>query len=723
MSKSVEEKIIRSHCRLCHGACGMLVHVRDGVVVKVEGDPENPMSHGSLCAKGLASIQVAYHPDRLRYPIKRTGAKGEGKWERISWDEALDTITNKYKEIIKENGSESIVIGQGTGRDYESYLYRFANYLGTPNVLTAGHQCYVSRIGATLITCGMLPVVDYVNNPKCTIVWGCNPQWTNPDEYVGENLSRTLAAGTKLIVVDPRLTHLSSRADVWLQLRPGTDTALAFGMLNVIINEGLYDREFVEKWTHGWEQFVERVNEYPVDKVAKITWVPAEKIQEAARLYATTKPAAINWGISIEQTLNCTDNNRILNDMMAITGNLDVPGGNVLFVPPPVYTTSQFARHRDLPKEQQDKQLGGERFKLAKRVALITPKVCWDAIMTGKPYPVRAVQLHGSNPVTTRANGREVYDALKKVEFLVVADLFMTPTTELADIVLPVATWLETDYVGDLWKRHGYVFARQKIIEVDECWPDYKMFNELGKKMGKGLGKEDYWWDTYQEGLDWLLEPSGLSFKQFVEKGWLEGKQEYRKYEQKGFSTPTRKVELYSTIMEGWGYDPLPTYKEPPEGPITTPELMKEYPYILTTGRRPAVFFHSANRQIPWLRELVPDPIIQMHPSVAEKHGIKDGDWVWIESPRGRVKQRAELYKGIDPRVVAAHHAWWFPEIRTPDHGWEISNINIITDNSLDNADVAVGANNLRALVCKIYPVKEEEAKQPVQSSLKVIRL
>jgi len=326
--------------------------------------------------------------------------------------------------------------------------------------------------------------------------------------------------------------------------------------------------------------------------------------------------------------------------------------------------------------------------------------------MTGKPYPVKAVHLHGSNPVITRANAKEVYQALKQVDFLVVADLFMTPTAELADIVLPVATWLEVNYVADLWKRHGYLFARQKVIEVEECWPDYKIFNELGKRMGQ----EGYWWDTVEGGLDYILEPSGLTWEQFKQKGYIKGEMKYRKYEKKGFSTPTRKVELYSTILEGWGYDPLPTYKESPESPVSTPELLKEYPYILTTGRRSPVFFHSANRMIPWLREIHPDPIVEIHPEVAEKHGIKDGDWVFIESPRGKVKQRARLTQGIDPRVVAAEHGWWFPEIATPDHGWDESNINILTDNALENNDVTVGANNLRALLCKIYPVNQEEA-------------
>jgi len=326
--------------------------------------------------------------------------------------------------------------------------------------------------------------------------------------------------------------------------------------------------------------------------------------------------------------------------------------------------------------------------------------------MTGKPYPVKAVHLHGSNPVVTRANAKEVYKALRQVEFLVVADLFMTPTAELADIVLPVATWLEINHVAEAWKRHGYVFARQKVIEVDECWSDHKIFNELGKRMGQ----EGYWWDTVEGGLNYILEPSGLTWEQFKQKGYIKGEMEYRKYEKKGFSTPTRKVELYSTILEGWGYDPLPQYKEPPESPVSTPELLKEYPYILTTGRRSPVFFHSANRMIPWLREIHPDPIVEIHPEMAKKHGIKDGDWVFVESPRGKVKQRARLTQGIDPRVVAAEHGWWFPEIATPDHGWDISNVNILTDNDLEKNDATVGANNLRALLCKIYLANEEEA-------------
>lgn len=689
-----EVKKIRTACRNCHGGCGVIAHVKDGKVIKVEGDPDSPISYGTLCTKGLAVTQMAYHPDRILHPQKKT-ADG---WKRITWDEALDTITTKFKEVIRDFGPESIVIGQGTGRDYESHLYRFANLLGTPNVLTAGHMCYISRIGATLITCGNLPVSDWDGNPKCIVMWACNPQWTNPDEHKGVTFWRAYRRGAKLIVIDPRKGFLAEKADLWLQPRPGTDGALAFGFLNVIIHEDLYDKEFVDRHVNGWSQFVERVDEYPVAKVEEITWVDRELIKKAARMYATTKPAAIQWGVPTEQTWNCTDYTRTVVGLMAATGNLDAPGGNVFYVPPKIRSVAEFSRHKDLPKEQVAKRLGGDRFKLAARVALISPKAAWDAILTEKPYPLKAGLLCGSNPVMTRANAKEAYEALKKLEFLAVIDFFMTPTADLADIFLPSGTWLEQNHIADNWKRHGYALARQKCVEIGECWQDHKIFLELGKRMGQE------WWDTVEDALDYLLEPSGLTWDQFKEKGYLQGEMEYFKYRKKGFSTPTRKVELYSTILEKWGNDPLPKYSELPESPVSTPELLDKYPYILNAGLRTPTFFHSANRMLPWNREIRPDPTVEIHPETAAKHRIQDGQWVYIESPRGRVKQRAKLNAGIYPNVVVAEHGWWFPEIKDEGHGWDVSNINILTDNRHETVDPVMAATNLRVCLCNIAP-------------------
>jgi anaerobic selenocysteine-containing dehydrogenase len=421
-------------------------------------------------------------------------------------------------------------------------------------------------------------------------MWGCNPLWTNPDEYKGAGFWQAFKNGAKLIVIDPRKGFLAKRADLWLQVRPGTDAALAMGFFHVIIEEERYDREFVAEYVHGWDSFVERVRRnYPLDRVEEITWVKQDLIREAARMYATTRPAGIHWGVPTEQTNNCTDFTRIAVGLMAATGNLDAPGGNVFHVPPPVRKVSEFSGHRSLSAEQQSKRLGGDQYKLAARMTLVTPKCAWDAILTEKPYPVKAGYLVGTNPVVSRANAREVYAALKKLDFIAISDFFMTPTAELADIFLPAGTWLEQDHMAENWKRHGFVLARQKVVEIGECWQDHKIFMELGKKMGQ------QWWETVEDALDWLLEPAGLTWKEFKNKGYLRGDMRYYKYREKGFSTPTRKVELYSTLLEAWGFDPLPKYTELPESPVSRPDLAERYPYILNAGFRTPTFFHSAN--------------------------------------------------------------------------------------------------------------------------------
>lgn len=687
-----ETKKVRTVCRSCHGGCGVIAHVKGNKVVKVEADPEAPIGMGTLCSKGLAITQLAYHPDRIKYPLKKT-ARG---WERIGWDEALDTVAHKFKKVIGEYGPEAIIVGQGTGRDFESHFSRFGNLLGTPNILTAGHMCYLSRIGAALTTCGRHPAIDYANDPKCIVMWACNPQWTNPDEYKGVNFWKAYQNGAELIVIDPRKGFLAKRADLWLQLRPGTDAALALGFFRVIVDEKLYDSDFVSNYIHGWDAFLKRLDEYSLDRVEEITWVDRSLIQKAARMYAAAKPAGIHWGVPTEQNINCTDFTRTAVGLMAVTGNLDAPGGNVFHQPPPVRKVAEFSAHQALTPEQRDKRLGGDKYKLAARMTFITPKCAWDAILTGKPYPVKAGYLVGTNPVITRANAKEVHKALSKLEFLAVSDFFMTPTAELADIFLPAGTWLEQDHIAENWKFHGYVLARQKVVEIGECWQDHKIFMELGKRMGQK------WWDSVEDSLDWLLEPSGLTWKEFKKKGYLHGEMSYYKYKKKGFSTPTGKVELYSTILEKWGSDPLPKYTEIPESPVSRPDLSEKYPYILNAGLRTPTFFHSANRQVPWLREIRPNPIVEMHPKTADKHHIREGDWVWIESPRGKIRQQAKLNEGLDPRIIAAEHGWWYPEIKTPEHGWETSNINILTDNSHESMDPIMGATNLRVLLCGI---------------------
>jgi anaerobic selenocysteine-containing dehydrogenase len=256
------------------------------------------------------------------------------------------------------------------------------------------------------------------------------------------------------------------------------------------------------------------------------------------------------------------------------------------------------------------------------------------------------------------------------------------------------------DYIGDFWKRHGYILPRRKVVQVGECRSDHEMLNDLAHRVGQG----EHWWDDFEGGLDYILEPMGITWQDFKKMGFIRGEVKYHKYREKGFSTLTKKFEVYSTLLENWGYDPLPKFREPPESPESTPDLFKDYPYILITGRRQPGFFHTENRQLPWIRELHREPVAEIHPETAKKEGISNGDWMVIESPRGKVRQRAKLFEGIDPRVIGAEHAWWFPENKDPGHGWDESNINILTDNAYDACDPAMGATSVRVLLCRIYP-------------------
>ncbi len=479
-------------------------------------------------------------------------------------------------------------------------------------------------------------------------------------------------------------------------------------MINVIISENLYDRAFVESYVHGWPQFVHRAGQYPPERVEEITWVKKGLIIEAARLFATTKPAAVQWGVAIEQQVNSTDNNRLLMALLGITGNIDVPGGQVFFQKPPMVGGAALRMNSMLSQGQAAKRLGGDRFRLASAFSMVNPKSVWDAILEEKPYPVKMLFIISSNPLVTTTNAREVYRALREVGFLVVSDFFMTPTAELADIVLPSATWLEMDWIGDYWKRHAYILPRRKIVQVGECRSDHEMLNDLGHRVGQG----EFWWDTFEDILDYILKPMGIAWRDFKEMDFVKGEVKYRKYEKDGFDTPTGKFELYSTTLDKMGYDPLPQYREAPESPVSVPDLHRKYPYMLITGPRQPGYFHSEGRQIPLLRQLHKDPEIEIHPETAAKEGIRDGDWVVIESPRGTVRQRAKLTLGIDPRVVAAQHGWWFPEKKDPGHGWDESNINILTDNVYEGCDPAMGAVSARTLLCKIYREKSGEGLQ-----------
>jgi anaerobic selenocysteine-containing dehydrogenase len=717
-----ETKVARAICVGGHCDCGVLVHVDNGRVMKIEGDPDHPQNEGALCVKGLAFTQLLYHPDRIKYPMKRIGKKGEGKWERISWDEALDTIASKIKEAKDEFGPESIAFQFCDGiRGNEPSGWAFMSALGSPMVCgTDAHYCFRPRAMVDRATFGSYISPEKrnggidVEHSKCILMWGTNPFERHMP--MGKDIIKALKNDAKLIVVDPRFTNLAAKADIWLQVRPATDGALALGLLNYIIEEELYDKEFVDKYCFGFEQLRERVKEYPLKKVSEITWVTEENIRQAAMMYATLKPASLNTHMGLSMHVNAIQSIRAVHLLMALTGNIDVKGGNLLPMPNvPYFSRGAMDSKTRLSKEKMERAPGVKERPMyfgynAFSFAPSHPPSMYEMLYTGKPYKVK-VLFCVCDPVMGLQDSKRNREALKNVDFFVVADFFISPTANLADILLPAATYLEKDMVFTEHYR-GFFCAREKVIApVGECRDEVEVFIELAKRLGIELPLP---MKSVKEFNNWQISPSGMTFDELKEKSVAEIPHwfiEYKKYEKEGFkfATETGKIELYSKRFEKYGYDPLPHYEEPPQSPYSTPELFEKYPLILISGARAAPFRHGAGRQIPWLRELLPDPTIEIHPETAEKLGIHDGDWVWIKTPQmeGKVKQKAEVTLGIHPKVVHARSHWWFPE-RTddPDRECMESNINAILSAG-EPYDPISGSTMVRGCLCKIFKVKE----------------
>lgn len=697
--------VLKSVCRSCHGGCGVLMHVQDGRLVKVEGDRDAPLNHGRLCPIGTITVDLVYHPDRLKYPLRREGPRGSGQWRRISWDEAFDEIVDRLDRIRTEFGPEAIALGTGTGRHHIRWVSRFGHALGTPNWCEPGFaQCFHPRVNTCILTYGDFPVSDFTGGtpPACMLFWGHNPLNSGPDGETRFNVREALDHNPEIIVVDPRETELARRAAVWLQLRPGTDDALALALLNVIIDEKLYDAPFVTRWTYGFDALAEHVRAYTPEWAEPITWVPADKIRAAARLFARAKPAMMEWGCAIEHTPNCIQTVRAISLLPAITGNIDVPGGWVFGM----HGIGRFpSLIENLTPEANAKRLGADRFKLLAGEGADLPAAhiptLLQAMREGKPYPVKAFLVFGNNTLTTYANSKLVYDSLMKLDFMVCADLFMTPTAELADIVLPAALWPELDQVAGLpTVAANVVLANQRAVRTFECKSDEEIFVELARRLKLPCGTE-----PVEAVLDAQLKAGGLdmTFAELKQRGSVVVPFKYRKYEDGGFKTPTGKLELYSTRLKDMGYAPLPTYEEPPESPVSRPDVAADFPLVLTTGARISNFFNSEHRQVEKLRKAHRDPIAEIHPDTAQRYGIKNRDWMWIETRRGRIKQRARVTTGIDPRVIAAQHGWWFPEEPAPDHGVWRANANMLTDNQ-PPYDPAMGTYQLRALLCRVGP-------------------
>ena len=727
----------------CHGGCGQKLYVQDGKVIRLEGDENHPWNHGRSCPRVLAMTQYMYHPDRITTPLKRTGARGQGKFAPISWDEAFGTCEKKLKEIRQDYGAESVIFCQGTGRDVGGPISFLAYSYGSPNwcqLGLSGHSCYTPRLGAMKATLGEFCVLDAsqflerryespeYTVPKVAMVWAENPPSTCPDGFYGHWVVDCMKRGTEIIMVDPRHNWMSTRAKHHLQLRPGTDGALALGMLHVIINETLYDQEFVEKWTFGFDKLKERVQQYPPSTASEITWVPKEAIIAAARTFATAKPAAIHWGVPVDMCPDSTAVAQAITHLWSITGNIDVPGGNVIARPSHGVTTYPYTTEelvglygQDLVDKLNAKRIGADRYPMVKGFrGWAHPDVAIDQIASGDPYPIKAAWVQTCNILGGQAARPKFhYEAMKKLDFVVAVDLFHNPTTmALADIVLPAATFAEKDGFRSWWAPLN---VSPKAVQVGECKSDWEINLEMAKRLNPEVGKK---FPTVRDLMNGRLETAGTTFQKMVDQGCWEMPPEgpfkpYRRHERgllrsdgkPGFNTSTGKVELWSKTYAGWGLDPLPYFKEPAQSPVSTPELYKKYPLIMISGTRSSLFFHAEHRMIPWLREKLPDPLVEIHPETAKEYGIYDGEWVYIENDLAKVRRKAKISITVHPKTINTMHGWWMPEQKGAEPSlfgvWDYQ-INQLVPGPQDSV-AGFGGGQYKTTLVRLAKIEEEE--------------
>ena len=700
----------KAACRGCHGGCMHIVSVEDGRVVKVRPDPEGPLNQGRACVKGLSIIEQMYHPDRLLMPRKRMGPRGSGQWQEISWEEAYSEMAEKLGHLRDTYGPECLSIITGTGRHHLGQFWRFGNILGTPNATSSGALiCLGPRKNAGELCAGHFAGVDYYGEvkPGAILVWGANPAVSGADGELQFHIKDAVKAGIPLVVIDPKPNELTKAAKYWLPVRPGTDGALALGMLHIIMEEGLYDKDFVDHYTHGFDALRQRAKNYPTERVAEITGVSEALILEATRYLASIKPLSMEWGCAIEQSTNAIDTCRAIFMIPALLGSYDIPGGFV--------ESMEIAPTADLLFDRLDPETAKKGIfgPYPLNDGTLSPKLFahpWlvlDAMKTEKPYKIRGLISSANNTLISVPDSLHTYEGLKNLDYFVYMDFFMTPTAELADMVLPAALWPEVDSIFCM-PEFGDVAAlsMQKCVQVGQCKSDEEVFMELCHRMGLDYGAES------QEAISAEIlqelgrrrpEYAGITPEKFREMGWICPERTYENYKKRGFDTPTGKFELWSTRLEKGGCDPLPDWQEIPESPVSRPELLEKYPLILTTGSRTQPFFISNNRQIRSLRKLHPFPLVSMSPETGKKYGIEDGDWVFIETLRGRITQKAKFLPEMPQGIVSCEMGWWYPEAGAPDYGWQESNVNILTVGD-GPGDRVGGAYQLRGLLCSISP-------------------
>ncbi len=725
---------IRTTCRLCLVRCGMLVETHDetsvtgdnalpnsqpGDIIKFIGDRDHPLSKGYLCIKGKVSQDMMESPNRVIYPQKRVGERGSGKWERVTWDEALDDIAARMNAIIDEHGARAISVQALPPKEYYAYEL-FLEAIDSPTFFKHdAHNCFTPQLMSDMLTYGALatyPAFIGLEEANLVVLWGVNLSETNGSKAF--RVRDAQRAGAKTIAVDPRPTKSARDADLWLRIRPGTDAALAYGMINQMIENGWYDKEFVAEWTLGFEELKARAAEYPVERVSEITWIPEADIIEAARMFGTAGNAALYTFIGATMGGNSISALRLLGFLPALTGKIDQDGNNCFMPPAKIRMPSYYRPDTDeASAERLADQISTDKFPLLAGPTALTapyphPLHVIDAMLTNDPYPVRALWTD-CNPMVGLEDSYKVMEALKSLDLMIVSDMVESPTAHLADYILPVTNHLESNAITE-YSGLNMISARVRATQPrGEAREEADIVIDVAQRMGYG---DKIPVETYEELLDYRLAPIGMTFQDLCEQGtfmWPDEREKFRKGKMRpdgkpGFNTPSGKIEFTSGKLDDFGYDPLPEHREPPFSPQGTPDIAEDYPLVMGSGTRSVEFYSTLGIEIPKLRKRRPFPGLEMSPETAEGYGLKQGDWVEIEAPTTdkSIIRQVIILPGMDPRVVNAEGLWYMPGDDLVEGTLRVG-ANVLTP-LRDDLDPIIGGSVARCLLCRIKKVEED---------------
>jgi anaerobic selenocysteine-containing dehydrogenase len=707
-------EVVAGMCGVCPAGCGVNIHLVDGKIERLVPLKEHPL--GIVCPRGIRAREIVYSEDRILYPQRRIGSHGEGRFERISWDEAYDLIVEELQRIARRYGPEAVCLYTGRGNFEFGLNETFAPAgtvdtsanavlfpFGSPNTTGVGSLCYVAYgmiAGRACFGEYMRHMTEDIEQADLILVWGANPA-TDSSPINLRRIKRAQQKGSCVIVIDHRRseTTRATRAD-WIGIRPGTDGALALGLIHVLIKESLYDRAFVQRWVHGFEALCDYVCRFNPESVAEITGVPAERIQRLARAIAAAQGCSILTYTGLEYSNSGVQAIRAVWTLQALAGHLDVPGGKLF----KMRDRLQLNRLLTEPPVGAPRPIGAETYPLYYEVrreahAAALPQ----AILESKPYPLRSLIISGASLLTAWPNPALWRQALAALDFLVVVNRFATADAHFADLLLPATTMFE---IESYMIYDGYVQLRQQVIEpLGEARNDYLIFTELAQRLGYG----HLWPQTEEEMVARALQGTGVTLEELRAHPegiqYAEPEMRYRKYAsgelrsdgQPGFETPSGKFEVTSEWLRRHGYEPLPVYTEPVEGPQSAPEIALNYPLIFNSGARTQSAFRSQHHNIPSLAAMQPQPLVYIHAVDAQARQISNGDPVYVVSPRGRVPLWACVTENILPGVVEVNMGGGGP---LGPEAWQQANVNELTD--FDNRDPISGFPVYKCLLCDV---------------------